>query len=60
MKYVEYYEEECGTKVILNLTDTIGAIEAYFQESSSGDECHLKIIEMSEEEYNALPESFGC
>ena len=60
MKYIQYLEEECGRKVILNLQDTLGAIPEFFENSDAGDKLHLEIIEMTEAEYKALPESDGC
>ena len=60
MKYVLYYEENCGAKIIQNLKDTISSLEEFFANSDSGDKLTLEIIEMSEEEYNDLPESYGC
>ncbi len=60
MKYIQYFEEECGRKVILNLRDTLGAIPEFFENSDVGDKLHLEIVEMTEVAYTALPESDGC
>ncbi len=60
MKYIQYYEEECGRKVILSLQDTLGAIPEFYDNSDVGDKLHLVIVEMTEAEYKALPESDGC
>ena len=57
MKYIQYLEEECGRKVILNLRDTLGAIPEFFENSDVGDKLHLEVIEMTEDEYKALPEA---
>ena len=34
-------------------------IQEYLKESSPGDEWNIKVMEMTEEEYNNLPESSG-
>jgi nitrate/TMAO reductase-like tetraheme cytochrome c subunit len=60
MKFIELYDEECGSKLILDLKAALEGVEAFFFESDHGDKCHLKIVEMTEEEYDELPESIGC
>ena len=60
MKYLLYHEEQCEAKIIQNLKDTISGLEEFFANSDSGDKLTLEIIELTEEEYNDLPESYGC
>ena len=59
-KYIQYLEEECGRKMILSLEDVLGAISEFFDYSDAGCKANLEIVEMTEAEYKALPESFGC
>ena len=60
MKFIECFEEECGTKVILDIQDVISSVWGFFEVSDPGDKLHLTIVDLSEEEYNDLPESHGC
>jgi hypothetical protein len=60
MKLIKYFEKECGTILILPLEDVISSIEGFFDYADPGDKINLEMIEMSEEEYKALPESSGC
>jgi hypothetical protein len=60
MKFIEYYEEECGARIILDIQDVLSSVEGFFENSDPGDKLHLTIIDMTEEEFNDLPESYGC
>lgn len=59
-KYIQYYEEQCGQRVILSLEDVLGAVPEFFENSDTGDKLHLEIVEMTKEELAALPEGDGC
>ena len=60
MKFIEYYEEECGSKIIIDLQDAVYWMKEFYENSDVGDKLHLTIVDLSEEEFNDLPESYGC
>lgn len=60
MKFVKYFDEQCGKKVLMTKQDLIGAVDAFFDDSDPGDKLELELVEMSEEEFNATPEFSGC
>ena len=60
MKFIEYYEEECGSKIILDIQDVLSSVEGFFENSDVGDKLHMTIVDLSEAEFNDLPESYGC
>ena len=60
MKFIQYQEEGCNAKVIFSLKTAVGAVQEFFNECEVGDRAHLEIIEMTQEDFEALPESMGC
>ena len=60
MKLVRYQEESCGSFVICELSSLKDFIEDFIENSTAGEKAHLEIIEMTEEEFRALPEFDGC
>ena len=57
LKMIKYQDDLGEPPVIVNPTDLPGMIEAFFDFSHHGQKATLEIVELTQEEYDALPDS---
>ena len=60
MKLLSVKEPGCEAIYIVPVYDIVGIIEGFFENSDPGDKCILEIVEMSQEEFENIPEFEGC
>jgi hypothetical protein len=56
LKMVKYQDDSGERPTIISLEDVLGAVEGFFDVSHHGQKATLEIVEMTQDEYDALPE----
>lgn len=57
MKTIKYRDESGEPAVIVGIEDLPGVVEGFFDLSHHGQKATLEIVELTQEEYDALPDS---
>jgi hypothetical protein len=57
LKMVKYQDDSGEPPVIVSLADLPGVVEGFFDVSHHGQKATLEIVELTQEEYDAIPES---
>ena len=56
LKMVKYTDESGEPPVIVSLADLPGVVEGFLDVSHHGQKATLEVVELTQEEYDAIPE----
>ena len=57
LKMLKYQDDSGEMPVIVSIEDLLGVVEGFFDLSHHGQKATLEIVELTQEEYDAIPES---
>lgn len=56
MKMIKYRDDSGEPPVIISFRDIMGVIGEFFDNSDFGQKATIEIVELTQEEYDAIPE----
>ena len=59
MKMIKYRDDSGEPPVIISFRDIMGVIGEFFDNSDFGQKATIEIVELTQEEYDAIPEYWG-